>query len=316
MHKSTKKKISVIIPVYNDPFGLKDTLISLIEQDFPKDLFEIIVADNGSTDGTLSVIENFIDRYPKLIRIVQEKNIQSSYAARNKGVLEAKGSIIAFVDADMTVEKDWLKKVFESLEKNKSDCLICNLEVINGGNSISVLYDKMTAFPIKEYVEKLHFTPVGCLTIYKDIFDKLGLFDPNLISGGDREFGNRVYESGYKISFAPETIMKHPARSSLKQLLRKAFRIGRGLKQLSFYYPDRYKKRYKNILDPRNFLPNMSIFRYTRTMRNNRIWDKASCIERVLFYFIYWFCCLGTYCGHTYENLFRIKKKKTQKRYI
>jgi len=314
MNKLSKRmKISVIIPVYNDPSGLKDTLNSLVEQNFSKDLFEIIVADNGSTDETFSVSESFIDRYPKLVRIVQENDIQSSYAARNKGIKEAEGLIITFIDADMTVEKDWLQKVVESLQKNQPDCLVCNLAVIHRGKSIFALYDKMVSFPIEQYVKEMHFTPVGCLTIYKEIFNKIGLFDSNLISGGDHEFGDRVYEAGYKISYAPDIVMQHPARCSPNKHLLKAFRVGRGLKQLSFYYPARYKKKYKNILDPRNFLPKMSILRFTRTMRGNKIWDEASCMQRILFYFIYWFCCLGSHLGYVYESLFGTKKKNAER---
>jgi glycosyltransferase involved in cell wall biosynthesis len=305
-----RKRISVIIPVYNDPSGLKDTLDSLVEQNFPKDLFEIIVADNGSTDSTLSVVKSFTDRYPKLIKLVQEKNIQSSYAARNKGIKEARGSIITFIDANMTVEKEWLKKVLESLEKNKTACLVCNVEVVTEGKSVFALYDKMVSFPIEKYVKEKHFTPTGCLTIYKDIFNKIGLFDPNLISGGDHEFGNRLYKTGYKIRYEPDIVMKHPTRHSVKQIFAKAFRIGRGFKQRDFYYSKRYKKKYNNILDPRNLLPRMSVFRFTKSKRGNIIWDEASCIQKLLFYLIYWLCCLGRYLGYFYESSEKIREKK------
>jgi len=309
MNKSTKKQVSVIIPVYNNPSGLKNTLNCLVEQNFPKELFEIIVADNDSTDETLSIIKNLRKKYPEIIRMVQENKIKSSYAARNKGIMEAKGTIISFIDADMTVETDWLKKVTESLKKNKTDCIVCNVKIIPGEKSIFALYDQMVAFPIEKYVKEIHFTPTGCLTIYKDIFYKIGLFDENLVSGGDHEFGNRIYEAGYKIYYASTIIMNHPARSTLKQFLSKAFRIGRGLKQLSFYYPDRYKRNRKHILDPRNFLPNMSILRFTINMRGNKVWDKASCMQRILFYLIYWLCCLESYFGYLYEDL---KEKHTK----
>lgn len=74
--------ISVIIPVYNDPAGLQDTLQSLVIQESPGK-FEIIVADNGLTDGTVQVAEKYCSRHEGLIKIVVEDNIQSSYAARN-----------------------------------------------------------------------------------------------------------------------------------------------------------------------------------------------------------------------------------------
>lgn len=311
MYKLSKKeKISVIIPVYNDPSGLKDTLDSLVEQNFPKDSFEIIVADNGSTDNTLSVFESFIDRYPKLIKIVQEKNIQSSYAARNKGIKEATASVIAFIDSDMTVEKDWLKKISETLREHSTDCLVCNLQVINVGNSIFALYDKIVAFPIEKYVKKSHFTPVGCLVIYKDIFNKIGLFDPNLISGGDHEFGNRLYEAGYKIRYEPDIVMKHPTRHSPKQLLSKAFRLGRGYKQLSFYYPNRFKKRKRNIFNPKYFFPVKSIFYFARFMRSNKFRGKVTSLDKLSFCLIRWCYLLVNHFGYIYEGFSGVKKKR------
>jgi len=309
MNKSIKKGISVIVPVYNDPYGLKDTLNCLVEQDFPKELFEIIVADNGSTDKTLSVINDFLKKYPKLIRMVQEKNIKSSYAARNKGIREAKGTVISFIDADMTVEKDWLKKVIESLKKSKTDCIVCDVKVIPGEKSIFALYDRMVAFPIEKYVKQTHYTPVGCLTIYKAIFKKTGFFDSKLISGGDHEFGNRLYEAGYKIHYEPDIVMNHPNRSSLKQLLKKAFRIGRGYKQIEFYYPDRYKTKYRNIFNPKYFFPIKSIVWFITSTRENQIWLKANPSEKYFFCIIRWSYLLTNFLGYTYERLLCLRKK-------
>ena len=309
MNKLTRKEISVIIPVYNDPAGLKDTLNSLVKQKFPKNRFEIIVADNGSTDHTLSVINNFIDRYPKLVRMVQESNVKSSYAARNKGISNATGSVISFIDADMTVEKEWLKKVMESLQKNKTDCIVCNVKVAPGKKSIFALYDRMVAFPIEKYVKESHYTPVGCLTIYKNIFKKAGLFDPKLISGGDHEFGNRIYEAGYKIHYEPSIVMKHPSRYSFKQILKKAFRIGRGYRQINFYYPGRYKMNHRNILNPRYFLRIKAIVWFIKSMRKNKIWVKANSSEKMLFCLIRWVYLLANHFGYIYESLSCLRKK-------
>ena len=85
--------VSVVIPVYDNPSGLLDTLKSLVVQDY-KD-FEIIIVNNRSTDNTLKIAENFARKFPKTVRIVTENNIQSSYATRNKGIETSRGSIIA-----------------------------------------------------------------------------------------------------------------------------------------------------------------------------------------------------------------------------
>lgn len=73
-------EISVIIPVYNDAEGLRDTLESLVDQEFDGD-YEILPVDNNSADNTGEVIEEFERNYPKLVRGLEENEIQSSYAA-------------------------------------------------------------------------------------------------------------------------------------------------------------------------------------------------------------------------------------------
>jgi len=181
--------ISVIVPVYNDSRGLKDTLESLVNQNFPPENFEIIVADNGSIDNTLDVAKEFIQNYTKLIRFVVEDKTQSSYAARNKGMKDAKGSIVAFIDADMSVDEDWLTRISDSLEEHQADCLACNVEIFTKGKSVFGLYNKMTGFPVEDYVRNLHFAPTCCLVVRKIVCENAGLFDSRLISSGDKEFG-------------------------------------------------------------------------------------------------------------------------------
>ncbi|MBA7587361.1 hypothetical protein ES708_29390 [subsurface metagenome] len=98
-------------------------------QDFLPENFEIIVVDNVSKDNTLNVAKKFAREYPGLVRIIMEKHIQSSYAARNKGINASEGSIIAFIDANMSVEKDWLSKIVNSLEKNQVEYFACKVEI-------------------------------------------------------------------------------------------------------------------------------------------------------------------------------------------
>src|SRR3972149_7571598 len=90
-----RKLISVVIPVYNDPGGIVVTLKSILNQNYPPDLCEILVVDNNSSDDTPEIIEEFAKKYPGRIISLKETGIQSSYAARNKAIKESKGEIIA-----------------------------------------------------------------------------------------------------------------------------------------------------------------------------------------------------------------------------
>jgi glycosyltransferase involved in cell wall biosynthesis len=309
-----KKTFSIIVPVYNDPIGLKETLDSLVKQDSPKDSFEIIVADNGSGDDTLSIIKRFIRKYPETIRIVQEKQIQSSYAARNKGIKAARGLVICFIDADMTVKNDWLSNINQIFNNNNLVYMGCKVEIILKKRTLSGLYNKMLAFPVEFYISELNFAPTCCLTVLKDIFSRIGLFNENLISGGDHEFGNRVSDAGYKVHFESNLAMRHPARYTLKQLLKKSFRIGRGAKQMSFYYPERYNMGKTKIFNPRYFFPIKALLIFAWTMRKNDLWNSLNCPDKLLIILIHWGYLLTHHLGYIYESLFgNLKHEKRNK---
>lgn len=290
--------ISVIVPVYNDPKGLAVTLESLISQDYHDDLYEILVVDNKSTDNTIEVAEKYKSKYTDRITILEEDNLQSSYAARNKGIKSAKGSVIAFIDADMTVAKNWLRLIANSLEKYQANYLACNVEIYMEEKSIFGLYNKMTGFLIENCVYHDNFAPTCCLVVRKNLFKEIGFFDSRLISSGDLEFGNRVHKSGYCLHYASRIVMKHPARSSLKSLLYKFFRIGKGYSQLSRFYPERYSKR--NLLDLRYFLPGCPWkFRPVK----DESWDRLSFNTKACFYLIDWIIRLASHVGYIYESI-------------
>ena len=101
-------------------------------------------------------------------------------------------------------------------------------------------YDYHTGFPIEGYLEHQQFAPTCCLFVRREVFEDVGLFDHRLISGGDKEFGNRVDNAGYTQQFAADVTMYHPTRNSLNALIAKDLRVGRGLCQLQRYHPDRY----------------------------------------------------------------------------
>jgi len=229
--------ISAIIPVYNDPEGIKTTLESLISQNYPRDRFEIIVVDNNSPDNTRDIVGDFIKRYPKSVSLLVEDKIQSSYAARNKAIQVAKGEILAFIDSDMWAGKSWFSFISSSFNDRKVGYLGFSIEIHPTGTSLAGIYNKLTGFPVEEYMNTRHFAGAGCIAVRKSVFKKVGLFDQKLISGGDSEFGNRVWEAGIGQIFIGGDLLHHPARESVSSLFKKEFRIGRGHRQLRNHFP-------------------------------------------------------------------------------
>jgi len=229
--------VSVIIPVYNDPRGILETLGSL-PLDRPD--CEVVVVDNGSTDYTPTVVAECVADVETVSLFVEDR-IQSSYAARNKGIEHARGDIFAFIDANMTVPADWIDRAVAEFRQSGADYMGCNVElVLPDDPSIAARYDDHTGFPVEQYLEYQRFVPTCCLVVHREIIEAVGLFNHRLISGGDKEFGNRVHDAGYETHFAASVTMYHPARNTLSALVRKDRRVGRGLCQLQRYHPDRY----------------------------------------------------------------------------
>ncbi|WP_246084389.1 glycosyltransferase [Salinadaptatus halalkaliphilus] len=186
---------------------------------------------------------------------------QSSYAARNTGIRNTDSDVLAFVDADMTVPEDWLESALETFQTHDGDYMGCNVELtLPEDPTIAARYDHHTGFPIEQYLERQQFAPTCCLFVRRTVFEDVGLFDHRLLSGGDKEFGNRVHEAGYDLHFAADATMYHPTRNTLADLVKKDRRVGRGLCQLQRYHPDRYGRpgvppRPSGLKSPESDLP-------------------------------------------------------------
>jgi glycosyltransferase involved in cell wall biosynthesis len=103
--------ISVIVPVYNAGRYLERVMAALLSQDYPSEAFELIFVDNGSTDNSRSIL----DREPR-IRVLSVAE-RGSYVARNRGVRESRGDILAFTDSDCYPVKGWLSAIQSAFER-------------------------------------------------------------------------------------------------------------------------------------------------------------------------------------------------------
>lgn len=137
-------KASVIVPAYNSKERLYNSLLSLNEQECTEP-FEVIVADNGSEDGTLSMLESFSANFPLIfVRIKENRGI--AYG-RNQAVRNARGDILIFHDSDMLAEKDLVAKHIKAHE-NRDDLVVCGMF---WKRIYSFYYDRFE----KEHKEKL-----------------------------------------------------------------------------------------------------------------------------------------------------------------
>ena len=236
--------ISVIVPVYNDPDGVALTIESLCRQRYSAASYEILVVDNGSTDQTLTVIDRYRDAYPDLVVPLSERTIQSSYAARNVGIRHANGSVLVFLDADMTVPPTYLDDVASALSEG-TNYLGCELTVYYpaGRDTYVAQYNKVMMGDNERNIREFGFVPTSSLSVCRAVMDEVQGFDDRLISSGDVLFGRQAAKAGHEPEYVPSITAYHPARTSLRSKLERDVRIGRGLAQRSYYHPDEFSTR-------------------------------------------------------------------------
>lgn len=120
-----KELISIVVPVYNVEYFLPKCLLSLVEQTYKR--IEILVVDDGSTDSSASICDEYQDKYPDLIHVIHTENHGLS-AARNVGLSNAQGAYVGFVDSDDWVEPEMFEVLHTNLKKYDADISSCGLK--------------------------------------------------------------------------------------------------------------------------------------------------------------------------------------------
>lgn len=127
--------VSVIIPVYNSQKCIESCINSILSQTLKE--IEIIAINDGSTDDSYKILKKLLEKDCR-IRLINQENRGVS-AARNRGLEEARGEFIGFVDADDYIDKTMYEKMYEKAKKFKSDIVICNVsDVSNGSRKVSL----------------------------------------------------------------------------------------------------------------------------------------------------------------------------------
>lgn len=214
--------ISIIIPVYNDLERMERCLRSLEHQTYPQSYYEIVVVDNNSTEDLKSLTSQFQQASYEFESTV------GSYAARNKGIGCAQGDIFAFIDSDCLPQPHWLQAGVDALKNDTADLAGGQVTfTFSPAKSPAELYDSISNMQIKENIEARKVSKTANLFVYKYVFDEVGLFPSHLKSGGDVIWTKRATDANFKLVYAPDAEVFHPART-LMPLLKKQYRVGLG----------------------------------------------------------------------------------------
>jgi glycosyltransferase involved in cell wall biosynthesis len=199
---------SVIIPTYNRAKLLKIAIDSVLSQSFTD--FELIIIDDGSTDGTAHLVDEYSQRTPKTkhrkpkLSYIHQPH-QGVASARNRGVKEAKGEFICFLDSDDRFRKDKLEITYKYIKKYPR-CNVFHTEEIwyrNGGLLSQKAHHKKPSGDVFRNVVKLCCVGISTAAIKRELFDQIGIFDEKLPACEDYDFWLRV-SSKFPILLIPQ----------------------------------------------------------------------------------------------------------------
>ena len=216
------RSISVVIPAYNASATLAEQLDALSAQEYEDD-WEVVIADNGSADGTADLARNYCPRF-KALTVVDSGRRRGHSAARNAGANAAGGELLAFCDADDVVAPGWLQAMADAA---------CHYDLIGGWLDVEPLNDEAIRswhhpWPrdqLRSWL--LPYAVSANLAIWADVLRDLGGWSTDYEAGGeDTELSWRAQLAGYRLGFAPDAVVYYRYRSGLRQVARQSYAIG------------------------------------------------------------------------------------------
>jgi glycosyltransferase involved in cell wall biosynthesis len=200
-------KISLIIPAYNEELYIGDCLKYAIKSS-QSSFFEIIVVNNASTDRTVEIAQKFVG-----VRVVNEPNKGLTYA-RQRGFLEAKGNVLAYIDADTRMPSGWYNRVEREFSSNSNLACLSGPYVYYDLNPLFKylvsLYWYILALPMYFFVG--YMTVGGNFAIRRDVIEKMNGFDTTItFYGEDTDIARRASKFG-KVKFMARLFMNTSGR--------------------------------------------------------------------------------------------------------
>jgi glycosyltransferase involved in cell wall biosynthesis len=220
-HTGSAMWISVVIPCCNAAAVIRHQLRALAAQHCVRP-WEVIIVDNGSTDGTRAEAERWRRRFARLV-IVEAPARRAAAHARNVGAAAARGENIAFCDADDEVSACWLPAVDAALRGGEA--VACRTETgkLNRPEAVSgrgtLQRDGLQQYT---YPPFLPFSGGGQLAIRRRVFEQLGGFDESLVACEDADFCWRLQLAGYRLGFARDAVIHVRLRDSRLEMCRQA----------------------------------------------------------------------------------------------
>lgn len=223
----------MICPVFNEEKFIEACIMSIIEQDYPQDAMEFIFVDGRSTDHTADIIRRYMQKYP-FMKLIDNPERIVPYAL-NKGLQEATGEVIMRLDGHCTYPTNYISELVKYLyllnadnvggvwnTQPAKDTPICQAIALASSHPFGV-GGSMHKIGVSKIIET-DTVPFGCYK--REVFEKTGPFDTDLVRNQDDEFNGRLLNLGGKIFLIPQVIINYTARDTLCKMRQMYYQYG------------------------------------------------------------------------------------------
>lgn len=217
-----ENRVSVVMPCYNSADTLSDQLAALNNQSYEGE-WELIIADNGSTDATLKIADQFSKKQMINLKIIDASDIKGAAHARNRGVDQAKSEFILFCDSDDVVGETWMEEMVGALEIydlaaprfEHSTLSEKRFAVLNNFQTDGLIDNKFSP----------HLPHAGAsgLAVRKEVHRQIGGFDESFLAAQDWDYCWKAQLAGFKLKFVSAAIVHVRHRGTLRTWAKQAY---------------------------------------------------------------------------------------------
>lgn len=245
--------VTIVIPIRNEAPYVARSLNALLVQDYPLENMEILFADGMSTDKTRSIVRDFSVLHPQLKINVLDNSGMIVPTGINIVLRQAKGEIIVRVDGHTLIAPDYVRQCVETLQRTNAENVGGKMNAV-GTNPFGKAVALATSTPFGVGGGRFHYSDKEewVDTVYmgawpRQVFEKIGLFDEELVRDQDDEFNYRLREQGGRILLSPAIRSEYTVRSTPRALWRQYYQYG--------YWKVRVLQKHPRQMSPRQFVP-------------------------------------------------------------
>jgi glycosyltransferase involved in cell wall biosynthesis len=251
-------RVSIVIPCRNEEGYIARCLDTILASDYPADRLEILVADGQSNDGTRPILVRYAALHPAIVLLDNARG--TTPAGLNVAIRAASGDIVVRMDAHVLYPADYIPQLVAGLRESGADNVGGVLETVPANDSPiarAIAVGLAHRFGVgnsyfrtgTKAPREVDTVPFGCYR--REIFDRIGLFDEELIRNQDDEFNFRLITRGGRVLLLPNVICRYFARRSFHQLARMYYQYG--------YFKPLVARKVGRVMTVRQLIPAMLV---------------------------------------------------------